>query len=134
MKPSAKDFDVTEATSKCKKFLQDDLAPNNCRGPKGTAHYQTKCNCLSFLASDYAADELDGAAKYMVYWKGLKGEAQNALLSEWKRVAPLFTKYSFCCDVLPTVPGTAPGYEHCMICLNALQFILDVGRKNGNCF
>jgi hypothetical protein len=76
-------------------------------------------------------DEVAMVVQYMIYWAGIPGSAKNALLSDcWQRLSPMFrVQNRIRCYFLPSKPGVAPLEQPLrMICLNALQAILNVGR------
>ena len=136
--PNAKDFNVNDATDRCKSYLLQ-IASINCQRPKGHQGLrETKCNCLNFLLEEAYVEDLNKAASYMVYFAGLKNEEQNTLVANLK----LLSTYINPQDphrrwILPAVPISAQdnsdsnedGSIPHFICYNAYASILNIGRR-----
>ena len=132
MKPNDKDFNTADAVQDAYHWIINDFAPYKCRLPSGSNQRETKCRCIGFLGEDENTPKAMYLAEYLIHYAKMKRDTRRELLYEWAKVARVVMAGDSRNNKTPfMLPGITVGEDeqHPMICRNALQQLLHVGRK-----
>ena len=133
MKPNDKDFNAADAVQDAFHWIVNDFAKYKCRLPSGSNQRETKCRCTGFLAEDANSQKAMYLAEYLVHYAKMKRETRRELLYEWAKVAKVVQAADSGNKKTPyLLPGITvdDDEEHPMICRNALQRLLNEGRRS----
>jgi hypothetical protein len=132
IKPKDKNFSAADAVDEVLHWIVTEFAVNNCRQPSGSSQLTTNCTCVRFLANEDNERTAMYLAEYLVRYAGMSMDIKRDLLYDWvKGVAVLVSidKNNLTSFMLPGIQLEEDD-SHPVICRNALQGLLNEGRKS----
>ena len=130
--PEEKNFSAADAVHEAHEWIVNEFAPQNCRLPSGSNGRSTNCTCVGFLAEAGNTRKAMLVAEYLVHYAKMNRDMTRELMYEWAKVASVLLTINPQNRTPYMLPGIAaePDDPIPMICRNALQGLLNEGRKS----